>query len=186
MEQPQIRVREHDTTFICGLDTFRVHDTPTGGGKVLDAALPRTMDIVREREEGVARARNTAELRRPFLLLVCAQCRRDVLEQPLPLRLLAALEHLAPDEQVNGVRLLRALHALLEREGENARMVPEPPVVSLRACQACAMDARLLACAEADNCSVVCICYTVRLRVFEGQCCDNEVSERRLRYLSQW
>lgn len=46
-----------------------------------------------------------------------------LLKQALPLRLLAALEHLPTDEEVDRVGLFGALDALLERQREDARMV---------------------------------------------------------------
>ena len=73
--------------------------------------------------------------------------RRDFFEQDLPLRLLVALEHLARDEEVDRVRLVRALDALFERQREDARVVAQPPIVRLGACESRAVDARLLACA---------------------------------------
>lgn len=115
VEQPQVGVCENDVVLIRRLDALLVHDASAGCSKVLDAATERPVDVVGEGEERVARARDAAELLRVRGLLLGRKRLRHALEQALPLCALAALEDLSADEQVDRVRLLRALHALLER-----------------------------------------------------------------------
>lgn len=151
MEQAQRRVSEHDIMLVRRLDTLRVHHAPTRCREVFDTAAERAVDIVREREERVARARDATELLRVFRALGLRQRLRDRLEEALPLLALAALEQLAADEEVDRVRLLCALDALLEGQREHARVVAQPPEVRFVACETRAVDARLLAGADADD-----------------------------------
>jgi hypothetical protein len=136
------------------------------------------MHIVREREKRVTGARHPIQLRRPLRLLLHAERLHRALEQALPLRLLAALEHLPAHEQVDRVRLLRALDALLERQREDARVVPQPPDVGLAPGEARAVDARLLARAEADERAVLCVRDAVGLGVLERERREDEVRQR--------
>lgn len=180
MEQTQVRVREHHPVFIRRLHALLVHDAPARRRQILDAAPPRTVHVVREGEERVAAARDALQLREPFPLLFRAQGRRCLFELCFPLLLLtpAALEDLAGDEEVDRVRLLRALHALLEGQRKDARVVPQPPEVRLRAREACAVDARLLACADADDGTVVGVGNAVRLGELQCERGDDEVGLR--------
>jgi hypothetical protein len=170
MEQPQIRMHEHHPMLICCFDTLFVHHAPTRCSKVPHTALPRPMHIIREREERVTRARNTVQLTHPRLLLLLVQLQTlDGVKERLPLLLLSALEHLAGDEQVDGVGLVCAFGALLEGEGEDAGVVAEPPEVGFRPGETGAVDARLLAGAEADDGAVLGVCDRVGLGVLEGE-----------------
>jgi hypothetical protein len=147
MEKPQRRVSENDSVLVRRLDALLVHDTPRRRGEIPNAALLHAMHVIREREERVTRACHAVKPPRVLRALLGAERRRDRVEQALPLRLLAALEHLAADEEVDRVRLLGALDALLERQREDARVVAQPPVVRLGAREPRAVDARLLASA---------------------------------------
>ena len=175
---------EHNFVLICGFDTLGIHHTPTRCGKVLDAAPERTVDVVGEGEECVARARDAGELARVLRTLLGGERRGHALEHGLPLRALGALERLAGDEEVDRVRLLGALDALLEREREHARVVAEPPEVGLGAREARAVDAGLLAGADADDRAAVGVCDAVRLGVLEREGGDDEVGERLVRELN--
>lgn len=93
------------------------------------------------------------------------------------MRLLATLQDLAGDEEVDGVGLFRAFDSLFEGEGENAGVVPEPPVVGFGACEAGAVNAGLLACAETDDGAVEGVGDGVGLGVFEGEGGDDEVGD---------
>ena len=141
------------------------------------------MDVVGEGEECVARARDAGELARVLRTLLGGERRGHALEHGLPLHALTALEHLAADEEVDRVRLLRALDALLERQGQHARVVPQPPQVRLVACETRAVDARLLAGADADDRSAVCVRYAVRLCELESEGRDDEVGQGLAREL---
>ena len=99
------------------------------------------MHVVREREEGIAGAGHTIQLPRVLRALLGAERRRDFVEQALPVRLFAALQYFSANEKVYRIRLVRALSPFLEREREDARVVPQPPVVSLGARESRAVDA---------------------------------------------
>ena len=60
-------------------------------------------------------------------------------------------------------------------------MLAEEPCVSLAACEPCAVNSRLLACAYADSLSVICKTYGVGLCVLECDECDDEIAYSFLR-----
>ena len=185
VEQTQRRVSENDLVLVRGLDTLFIHHTPARRSEVPHPAPSRPMHVIREREERIAAARDTIKLPRMLLALLRAQRRRHLLEERLPLRALRALERLARDEEVDRVRLLGALDALLEREREHARVVAEPPEVGLGACEARAVDAGLLASADANDSAAVGVRDAVRLGVLQRERGDDEVRQRLLRELGR-
>ena len=54
-------------------------------------------------------------------------------------------------------------------------MVAEPPEIGFPASETGAMDARLLACPDADDGPVECVCDAVGLRIFQSEGGDDEV-----------
>jgi hypothetical protein len=108
------------------------------------------MDVVREREEGIARASHAFQLPRMLRTFLGTEWRRDRVEQALPVHLFATFQHFAANEKVYRVRLVRALDPFLEWECENAWVVAQPPVVGFGAREPRAVDARLLAGPESD------------------------------------
>lgn len=170
MEKPQRRVSKNDSVLVRRLDALLVHDTSRWRGEIPHAALPRAMDVIREREERIARTRYAIEPPRVFRALLGAKRRGylPLLKQAFPLRLLAALEDLPTDEEVDRVRLFGTLDALLEWHREHARMVPQPPVVRFGARESRAVDARLLARAQSDDRAPIGVRYAVRLGVFQS------------------
>ena len=60
-------------------------------------------------------------------------------------------------------------------------MLPEPPIIGLVTRETSAVDAGLLACAEADDLSVFGVADGVGLGVFEGDGCDGEVDDSGIR-----
>lgn len=169
MEKPQVRVRKYHSMLIRCLHALLIHNTATRRRQVLHAAPPRAIYVVREGEERVAAARHAIQLSRPLFLLLSGKWRGHLLELRLPLLLLpaTALEHFARDKQVYCVSLLRALHALLEWECEDTRVVSEPPQVSLRACETRAVNAGLLSGADANDSAMVRIGNAVGLCVLQ-------------------
>ena len=141
---------ENNPVLICRFDTLFVHDAPRGRSEIPNATLPRAMHVVWEWEEGVAGAGHAIELPRVVCTLLGAERRRDLVEQALPVRLFAALQHFAANKKVYRVCLVRALDSFLERECENARVVAQPPVVRFGAREPRAVDARLLPGAQSD------------------------------------
>ena len=114
VEQTEIRVRKHYLMLVGSLDALCIHDAPTRRSEVLHATLPRTMHVIGEREECIARARHTLQqLCVLFSFLDSKRC-WDSLEKALPLGLLAAFELLPAHEEINSVRFLCPLHAGFE------------------------------------------------------------------------
>ena len=180
MEKPQRRVSEKHSVLVRRLDAFLVHDTSGRRSEIPNAALPCAMYVVPKREERIARTRHAVELPRMVRALLCAERRRDRLEEALPLCFLTALEHLASDEKVDRIRLVGTLDALLEREREDARVVAQPPIVRFGARESRAVDARLLAGAQSDYRAAVGIRYAVGLGVLQGQRRDDQVGDGSL------
>ena len=150
---------------VCRFDTLFVHDTARRCSEIPHPALTRAMDVVREREEGIAGAGHAVQLPRMFRAFLGTERCRDFVEQALPVRLLATFQHFAANEKVYRVRLVRALDSFLERECEDARVVAQPPVVGFGACEPRAVDTRLLSGAQSDYGAVVRISYAVGLGV---------------------
>ena len=123
------------------------------------------MHVVREREEGIAGAGYTVKLPRMLCALLRAERCRDLVEQALPVRFFAAIQHFAANEKVYRVCLFRAFDSFFERERENAWVVAQPPVVRFGACEPRAVDTRLLSGAQSDYGAVVRISYAVGLGV---------------------
>ncbi|KAH6608706.1 hypothetical protein Trco_002052 [Trichoderma cornu-damae] len=120
---------------------------------------------------------NVLELLHPSLSLLGGKGRRNLLEDGLKgLLLSAVLGKLTADEQVDGVALVGSLSALLPPDAEDALVEAHPPVVGLVAGEAGAVDARLLAGAEADDLAVDGVADGVALGIFEGDGGDGEVA----------
>ena len=150
MEKPQRRMSKNDSMLIRRLDALLVHDASRGCSEVPNATLPCAVHVVREREEGIARARHPIELLRVVCALLGAEWRRDLLEQAFPLRPLPTLKHFSAHEKVDRVCPFRTLYTSLEWQREDARVVSQPPVVRLGARESRAVDPRLLACTQSD------------------------------------
>ena len=150
VEKPQRRVNENYSVLVHRLDAFLIHDTSRRRSEIPNTALLRAMHVVREREKRIARTRHTVELSHVVRTLLGAERRRDLLEQAVPLLFLAALENLAPDKEVDRVRFFCTLDSFLEWERKNARVVAQPPIISLGARKSRTVDTRLLACAQSD------------------------------------
>lgn len=146
MEQPQRGVRKHHTMLIRCLDTFFVHDTSTRRCQILDPTLPGPVHIVWEGEECITRAAHTIQLGRPLCPLLCRQRRRHYIKLTLPLSLLSTLEQLTANEKINRIGFFCTLDAFFEREGEDTRVVTEPPIICFGACEASAVNTGLLTC----------------------------------------
>lgn len=58
------------------------------------------------------------------------------------------------DVLVDSVGHLGSLHSAAELHVEDARVMSQPPVISLVTCQPCAVDARLLTCTNTHNLNI--------------------------------
>ena len=150
MEKSQRGVNEDYSVLVRRLDAFLVHDTSRRRGEIPNTTPLRAMHVVWEREKRIARTRHTVELSRVVRTLLGAEGRRDLLEQAVPLLFLAALENLASDKEVDRVRFFGALDSFLEWERKNARVMTQPPIISLGARKSRAVDTRLLTRAQSD------------------------------------
>ena len=150
MEKSQRRVNKNYFVLVRRLDAFFVHDTSRRRGEIPNTTFLRAVHVVREREKRIARTRHTVELSRVVRTLLGAEGRRNLLEQAFPLLFLAALENLASDKKVDRVRFFGALDSFFERERENARVVAQPPIISLGTRKSRAVDTRLLTCAQSN------------------------------------
>ena len=186
MEQPQRRLSENNPMLVCRFDAFIVHDTPQWRSEIPHAAPTRAVHVVWEWEESIAGAGHAVQLPRVLRAFLVAERRGDLVEQALPVRLFSAVQHFATNEKVYRVRLVRALNSFLERECQHARVVAQPPIVRLGACEARAVNARLLPGAQSDCRPVVRIRHAVRLGVLQGQRCDDQVGDGALRKLVIW
>lgn len=161
MEKPQRRVNENYSVLVRRLDAFLVHNTSRRRCEIPNTTLLHAMHVVREREKRIARTRHTVELSSVVHTLLGAERRRDLSEQAVPLLFLTALEDLASNKEVDRVRFLGALDSLLEWERKNARVVAQPPNISLGTRKSRAVDTRLLTCAQSDYRAAVGIRHTV-------------------------
>ena len=73
------------------------------------------MHIIREREECITRTRHPIQLPRPLPSLALTQTLNLVLKQTFPLCLLSTFQCFTPNEEINRVGYLCALHTLFER-----------------------------------------------------------------------
>jgi len=89
------------------------------------------------------------------------------------------------DVVIDGVCDFRALHALLELHAGDSRVLAQPPVVRLVSGQARAVDAALLAGADADYLPVSGVAHRVTLGVLQSDGCEDQVPHRRLGQLKR-
>lgn len=109
----------------------------------------------KETYECIRRNGHLAQLGEPALPLLGGERRRHLLKDPLVLGLLGVVARgVAGAEQVDGVALVGALGARLPADVEHAVVEAHPPVVGLVAGQTRAVDAALLAGAQADDLAV--------------------------------
>ena len=183
MEQPQRGVHEHYSMFIRRFDTLLIHDTSARSGQIFHTTLPRSVHVIREGEESIARTCGLIQLLPPVLPLFLAQRLGDTFKKTLPVRLLRSLENLTADVEVNGVRLVRALDAFFEGKRKDLWVMPEPPKVGLGPRQTGAVDTRLLSGPDPDDRSTVCIGDAVGLGILEGECGNDQVPHGVIREL---
>lgn len=131
VEQPKVGVSEDHFMLVRSLDAFLIHHASTRCRKIPYTALPCSVHVIREREERIARARDTIELLRVSDTLFRRKRLRKTLEQALPLCLFTALKNLTAYEEVNSIGFFCTLHAFLEWKIKDAWVVTEPPEISL-------------------------------------------------------
>lgn len=177
---------EDHPSFVSRFDTLGIHDTSARCGEVLHTTPPRTIHIVREWEERIGRAGDTRLLRHMLGPLVRGELCGRLIEVALPLRSLSAfrLEGLTGDEEVDCVGFIRSFRTFLERQGEDSRVMSEPPDIRLVSCQSCTVDAGLLAGAEANDGPIECVADRIGLCILERQGCYYQVDNGGSRELN--
>ena len=144
VEQPDVLLNKGDTQLLSRLEHGAIVLASCRRSNVLGTAPVRPEDVVDEGEESVGGQSNTLKLRQPLLALFCGEVLGnmvllEVRRKVIVLR--ATIRDETRAEQVNGIRLGRALGALLELEVEGTLVEAHPPVVSLVTGEACAVNA---------------------------------------------
>ena len=153
--------------FVGRLDDIVIADGAAGLGDVGHAALVGALDVVAEREEGVGAEGDASFFLEPGLLLFTREDGRFLGEDALPVVRLEEVFPLLADVDIDGVVAVRAADFRLERQIEDLRALAQEPVVGLRASEARAVDAALLAGADADGLAVLRVADGVGLRVLQ-------------------
>ena len=125
------------------------------------------LNVVAEWEERVAAHGNALKRRKPSRFLLTGEHLRLLREKLLPNTVAQHVVMLLTDVHVNGVVAVRTADALLKRQIQHLFMLTQIPDVRLVARKTRAVDAALLAGADADGLSVLRIADGVRLRVFQ-------------------
>jgi hypothetical protein len=123
VEEPERGVRKHHLMLIRGLDTLLVHHTSARRSEVPHSTLPSPVHVIRKWEKRVTRTCNPIQLHCPLLFLQVTERCRHLLELPLPLGTLTALEYLPAHKEVDRVCFLCTLNAFFEWEREDAWVV---------------------------------------------------------------
>ena len=175
MEEAHAGEGHGDAVPIRRLDHVVVADGAAGLDDVVHAGLAGALDVVAEGEERVG-AHGDARLRGdPGLLLLGSEGLGLHLEHLLPL---AVAQHVLPlvgGVDVDGVVAVGAADAVDELKAEHLGVLAQVPVVGLAAGQARAVDAALLARADADGLTVLDVAHRVGLRVLERDEGDHHV-----------
>ena len=167
MEQADVRHGHRHVVLVGRLDDIVVADGAAGLGDVGHAALVGTLDVVAEREESIGAEGDACLLLEPGLFLLTREDGRLLGEDALPVIGLQEVFPLFADVDVDGVVAVRAADFRLERQVEDLRALAQEPVVGLRAGKARAVDAALLAGADADGLAILRVADGVGLRVLE-------------------
>ena len=119
VEQPDVLLDERNAKLLRGLEDSAIILAACRSSDVLGTAPVRPEDVVDEGEESVGGQSNTLKLRQPLLALFCGEVLGnmvllEVRRKVIVLR--ATIRDETRAEQVNGIRLGRALGALLELE----------------------------------------------------------------------
>ena len=80
------------------------------------------------------------------------------------------------DIDINGVVAVGTSDTINKGKVHHLRMLAQPPDIGLLSGEACAMNAALLTCADADGLTVFHIAHTVGLCVFQRNEGDDEIA----------
>ena len=175
MEQTDVRHGHRHVVFVGRLDDVVVTDGAAGLGDVGHAALVGALDVVAEREEGIGAEGDARLLLEPGLFLLTREDGRFSVKT----RFQSSVSRGLPIPRRCRRRCVVAVRAAdfrFERETKDLRALAQEPVVRLRAGKARAVDAALLAGADADGLAVLRVADGVGLRVFERDEGNQEIA----------
>ena len=173
VEQSHSCERHGHAVLVAAVDNHVVADRSAGLCDVGNAALLRTLDVIVEGEERIGakgNARNCVKV--SSLLLTCEGCGfgGKVL---LPVAVCANVLFVLVDVAVDNVVAVGSAKLGLEGKVKHLVVLAEEPRVSLAACKSCAVNSRLLTCANAYSLSVYCEADRVGLCVLK---CDKPIT----------
>src|ERR1700733_14279645 len=150
--EPDRLFHKRNLASICRFKDRFVVLAPRRRRYVLDPTPCGTIDVVREREEGIARTGNLAQLFQPLVPFLCREWLRRCVVLELAVIVLplgfAPWRDLAAAQHVDCVALVWSLGSFLPFEVQCARVEAHPPVVCLVSGETRAVDATLLSGAE--------------------------------------
>ena len=135
-----------------------------------------SFDVIIEGEECVTCHGNSGNGCKVCLLFFTCEHLGLLCEESFPVAVSCYVLMVIGDINVDSVISVRSAYALTEGEVKNLFALAEEPVICLLACEACAVDSGLLACANADCLSVVCVAYGVGLCILKSDKCDDKVA----------
>ena len=154
MEESHSCKRHNHAVLVAGFDDGVIADGSAGLGNVGNAALLCALDAVREGEECIRTECNTGDGVEVCADLLCGEGIGLLGEVLLPDTVCANVFFVLVDVAVNDVVAVCALEVIAEGKVQNLVVLTEKPGVSLGACKSCAVDSRLLTCANADSLTV--------------------------------
>ena len=157
MEQPHSCECHCDAEIVAALDDQVVPDRAARLSDVADAACCRSLNVVEEREESIGSAAYACQCVEVSSLLFSSESLRLLCEVLLPYAVSAAVLFILVDVCVDDIVPVRTSEVRSERQVQDLVVLAEEPCVSLAACEPCAVNSRLLACAYADSLSVILI-----------------------------
>lgn len=143
VEQSDVLLHKRDAQFICCLHYSTVVLATGRRGNVLGSAPRRSENIIDEREESIRANSYALELAEPLLALLSGKGLWHLALFEIRLEVFAldtGVGNKATAEQIDGIRLGRALGTLLPLQVERAAVESHPPVVGFVASEAGAVD----------------------------------------------
>ena len=183
MEQTHTREGHGNAVFVAGLDDIVVANAAAGLCNVFHATLVGTLDVVAEGEEGIGTETYLRVLGNPRFLFLAGEGFGLCLEELLPGAVAENIIVVVGDIYIDSVVTVGTADIVDKGEVHHFRMLAEPPDVGFVAGEARAMDAALLAGADADGLAVLHIAHAVALRVFQRDKGYDEVAAGIVTYV---
>ena len=145
MEKTNAIKAHYHVVLVCGFNNLIVADASAWLCYNCNAALSCSFDIVSEREECVATDGNVCVLVEPCAFFFACENFRLNFENVLPFAFCKNVFVFFTDVNVNCVVTVCAFDSVNELQSKDFRALSEPPVVGLLTCEACTVNAALLA-----------------------------------------